>query len=118
MSSHRDIRISFEIKGRRYEAVGFLDDNEGGISQGEIANRTNSDFKAVRRVSEIQFFVTAQGRLPRELRKYYLITFRGSEDSQNGFCCLCFENGGWNEYWMDLGECWTRKFLVLRRVDG
>ncbi len=39
--AHKDIRIQFEIEGRRYEAVGFLDENEpSGVNGYEMLKRT------------------------------------------------------------------------------
>lgn len=75
---HKDIRISFEIEDRRFEAVGFLGKGEGRefISAEEVLRRTASENGGAVDAMDAFFIANHAYLLPQELHSYWLVSNR------------------------------------------
>jgi len=69
--AHKDICIKFEVDGRRFEAVGFLSDDETPVDGDEILRRIPN---AINKEDTIFLYNHRNEEWPYELRSYYLIT--------------------------------------------
>ena len=119
MAAHKDIRYSFEIDSRRFEAVGFL--NEGELEvRGNIALLRTTDKNNAVGEESVAFLDKHLNQLPDALRFYQLITSRFSHDIPDSVLCFTFKSDrwsryGWNKEWCWLGDLWRQGRLVLRR---
>lgn len=115
--AHKDIRIQFKVDGRRYEAVGFLDENESSISGDEMIRRTAGENGGAIRDEDGAFFSDHLAPLSRELWPYLLVISHNSRPNylevvlRFGFECRLYK--GWDVPSYHWGNSST---LVVRRL--
>ena len=119
MTVHEDIRIPFEIEGRRFEAVGFLREKEGAVSGNEMLRRTAGENGGAIGEKDAVFFLERPIWLPVELQPYYLVTNRRCPGRSQEVLCFYFNGYAWNRYqlWRRLVNDWENHYLVLRRCS-
>lgn len=74
MSDHENVRISFSILDRNYEAVGFLRDREPEVNGEEMFRRAASSNGGAIGEEDCAFLARNKGLLPGELSSYNLLT--------------------------------------------
>lgn len=120
MTAHKDIRIEFEIDGRRFEAVGFLAEGENSVSGDEMIRRTANENNGG--IGEDDYLFLSKKRrdkFPEELRQYCLITNRRYPDAPHYVSRFKWDGGEWLLGWSYLNHYeWDKNFKVLsRRCD-
>lgn len=117
MAAHKNIRIQFEIEGRRYEAVGFLNEEEESVNGNEMFARTANENGGAIVGEDYEDISKHRNELPTELRGYYLDTkqrrFDFPRDSFQYF--NWHDRDGWYEGSCILGLELFDNCLVLRR---
>ncbi len=115
---HREIRIVFAMGGRRYEAVGFLNEGEVSILGPEVLIRTIGENGGM--IGDEDTSILAKERsFPEELKGYRLLTFfRGAEEYY--FKYFEYDYRARRQKWpMGLGwivDKWDGCALVVRRL--
>src|SRR3989338_6195427 len=112
MTVHNEIRIEFELKGRRYEAVGFLEKDEPSVNGDGMLKRTDKDGNVVGE-EDYQYILKRRKKLPKALDKYYLATKRPPVFPRY-VSCLRWDGNAWFEHWDSLDCQWDDFTLVLR----
>ena len=113
--AHKDIRIEFEIEGRCFEAVGFL--NEGGewfVSGNEMLVRTAGEHNGVIDGEDTAFLSRHRDQLPIELQPYWLV-MRSYYDHSRIVSCFGFLVDRWIRNWGELDSRFIAAFLLVRR---
>ncbi len=101
MTAHKDIKIQFEIDGRRYEAVGFLNEGERSVAGNELLLRVNG----VIGKEDVEFIAKHRRKMPmKSLRYYTLLT--GYYVDQNHTACF---------FWFDRGCRYDLDWVVTRK---
>lgn len=113
--AHKDIRITFELDGRRYEAAGFLNEGESSVDGDTMLSRTSGENGGVIGDDDEEFLSEHRSKFPKELRKYYLVTGRRRPVDPWSVSCFCWYIRGWFQGWGILGGQWYGSVLVLRR---
>lgn len=117
--AHKDIRIPFEVDGRKYEAVGFLNEGETLVFADAMFERTSKENGGAIGDEDEAFLSERRAKLPAELRQYYLATARLNpcDPWYVSYFNLSPSTNGWRQDWGGLGpDCrWGGLFLVLRR---
>lgn len=121
--AHADIRITFEVEGRRFEAVGFFKEGDRFVDGNEMFSRTLRGQFGTRELLETDDFwswPTNWETWPESLRPYRLTT--GVDPD---FPCLRMplyywgtENGRsqWFHSWFWNNQEVDSSFLVVRRL--
>ena len=108
MAAHKEIKIKFEVEDRRFEAVGFLNEEEmstdGDERTGEAIGEEDEAFLSERR-----------GKIPVKLQRYYLVTGRRHPDYPRDVSFFYFYGDGWCQDWYWLGDRRDGYCLVGRR---
>jgi hypothetical protein len=117
IQSHKDIRIKFEIEGRRYEAVGFLGKSGALVGGDEMLKRTAVENGGAIGYEDEVFLWKRRARLPQELEPYWLVTNRRHPDFSREVSCFDFNCNMWNCEWRCLDDrwWWNGLCLVVRR---
>ncbi len=120
---HKDIRIEFELDGRRFAAVGFRSEARfERVDIAEVFRRTDTDGTVVSEETDYQFIWTRRERLPQELRRAHgvdtLLTKRAHPGKPNSITYLEFVGAWWCEQpWPVTLPCgWSSSSLVLCHV--
>lgn len=110
------IRIKFQIKNVRLEAISclepdeFSDNGEGVILRTALENTRSGPVMG----SLLALISKNLNLLPAELEGYLLIsTHRHPQDNKKVLSFAHFSTG-WNEGWSSLDDHWGKKTLVLR----
>jgi len=112
---HKDICIKFEVDGRQYEAVGFLNEDESSVDGHTMLSRTAGENGGAIGDDDETFLKERRDKFPEELRKYYLATGRRNPDDPCVVSYFIWCSGRWCQYWDGLGSRWRGFVLVLRR---
>jgi len=113
--AHKDICIKFEEKGRRFEAVGFLDEGKTYVTGDEMLARTAGENGSAIGDEDEAFLWEYRDCWPNELRPYLLVINRHGPGGQRRVSCFLWNGDSWDEDWLWLGDCWFGSYLVLRR---
>ncbi len=114
---HKDIRIQFEIEDRRYEAVGFLNEDEPSIEGYKIFPRVNGDNGGVIDYREMVFINEHRNQLPTSLNEFVLVTdSRDLVDDLHDTELFRWMNGKWWRLYGCVDQKWGANYLVLRRL--
>ena len=116
---HKDIRIPFEIEDRRYEAVGFLDENEKFVTGDVVLARTAGENNGAVTDEDALFIKDHVRLLAAELSEYHLVTNQrepGNSRSIMIFCSHGCHDGRWWDFWNSLDRWWHSDELVVRRL--
>lgn len=114
--AHKDICIKFEREGRRFEAVGFLEEGEPAVYSDDIIRRTDLDGNVLKSSEDYDFLCCATGKFPQELSSYHLFTMiRLLGNPEPKYLCFSPYNNTWLDGWMPLWRWFGADFLVLRR---
>lgn len=116
--AHKDICIQFEIKGRRFEAVGcFLNEDDTMVTRNTMLERTDRDGMIVGE-EDWEFIYENRQDFPPELRDYFLVTKRPYPDRPTRLSCFIWYNpfGKWFDFCSHYVDYqWDDNYLVLRR---
>ena len=115
MAAHKDIRILFEVGGRRFEAVGFLEEGEQQrVSGSTMLERTSKENGGAIQKEDAEHILHLLDQLPTELEMYRLMTDHGFWDD-----AMHFANNGlkWNARYSSMVGRVDSNCLVLRRVE-
>lgn len=115
--AHKDIRILFEVADRRFEAVGFLNEDEASVDGEEMLRRTAGENGGAIGDDDEMFLREHLEGLLVELRWYYLLaTNHRHPDNSRHASYFCPGGGlGWVYLWKWLDSQFGDNFLVLRR---
>lgn len=113
---HKDIRIPFEVDGRRYEAVGFLNKDEQLVSGEDMLSRTANPSCNIIGEDDAVFIDERLNLLPENLRKFHLVTNQRRPDSPRNIMIFCCHDGMWRKFWSHLDCAWREDELVVRRL--
>jgi len=105
------IRIEFEVGGRQYEAVSFLNEGEPSVDGDTMLARVPD---AIGDEDEV-FLSEHCVELPEFLRHYYLVTARRDPGGPRSVSCFRWSGRGWCQRWGWLGVRWGGGCLVVRR---
>lgn len=113
--AHKDICIKFEVEGRNYEAVGFLEENESSVDGVEMLKRTGG---IIGDEDQVIIWKCPRHKLPQELKKYFFFTNRQGLD----YAAEIPGHPGFTAYKLIQDIAWeankmTSVFLVTRRVQ-
>ena len=111
----KDIRIPFTVGGRNFEAVGFLHEDDGTISGGEILARTATKNGGAIGDEDEEFLRQHRDELPSNLKPYWLVT-RSDPDFSRIVSYLSYGLWHWNYYqkgWLDFQR--ADDYLVVLR---
>ncbi len=114
---HRDFCCQFQLHGRMFEAVGFLNRFQSDLRGWEAIDRVDNGL-VVSSQKDWQFILQHRNFLPEELNNYYLITkthMRGTSDAV--YVLQTPENGDRNPFYTYLGYRWYKSDLILRRCE-
>ena len=117
--AHKDICIRFEIDGRRFEAVGFL--NEGEISMSRVIMLERADKKnggALVKDEDTVFLSERRIQFPTELQQYYLVTSCCDAPTDPRYILFFHWNvcdNKWRKALISPDDDWYHRTLVLRR---
>ncbi len=123
MAAHKDIRIPFEIEGRRFEAVGLLKEGEPPVDGDEMLARTAGENGGAIG-EEDEMFLREHLLVPPEALWWprLLVTNRRPPDDLryygiNSRCVSCFSfiHGRLLQFWHSLDDRWPDLCLVVRR---
>lgn len=117
--AHKDIQIQFQVKGRCYEAVGFLNDGWWGVDGYYMLKHTDGNGGAITEedrnfLNEHRDLMPSEG----ELRKYDKLMTGACHPQSDGLIYFFSLYGNkWfsPELWLDLDESFCANVLVLRR---
>lgn len=112
---HKKICITFELEGRLFEAVGFLEAGEE-LSEEEILRRVADKNNGAIGRDDTDFISEHLHNLPQELRRYYLITGCFAKDKPRYLVHFFFCVNSWHK-----SRGWSSQrrgfnHLVVRRV--
>ena len=112
--AHNRIRIPFEIKGRNYEAVGFMNKGESPVNGDEMLRRIASENGGLIGKDDSAFIAKYRRQLPKKLQQYLLVT--NYEDYYQP-CVSCLS---WSGHWIKClrwfnDRYWDDNSLVVRR---
>jgi len=113
---HKDIRIPFEIKGRRFEAVGFLDKGERSVDGDEMLSRITKNNHRIIDGDDVVFISKRFHLLPKKLHKFDLVTNLRKGDSPSSNMIFCCHYSVWGQFWSSLDYRWFKHELVLCRL--
>ena len=113
--THKNIRIQFEVDGRHFEAVGFLNDGERSVTGDDMLERAARENGGAIDDEDETFLSERRAQIPKELQRYGLVTNRRNPRFPRDVVCFGFDGDGWYEYWDFLGSQWYAFGLVLRR---
>lgn len=113
--AHKDIRIGFEIEGRRFEAVGFLNEGESSVLGDTMLERTAGENGGAIGDEDEAFLSERRAKFPAELRRYYLTTNRRHPGHPRLVSCFSWYDVRWCQFWDCLVYQWDGNVLVLRR---
>ncbi len=112
--ARKDIRIKFEVDGRRYEAVGgFLGEREKTVSRDTMFKRTDRENGGAIGEEDTKFLSERRHMFPKRLERYNLFSNVRSASS-GGICCFHMQCGKWS--WGTLYGRLDKRCLVLRRL--
>ena len=121
--AHRDIRIPFEIEVRKFEAVGFLNDDDvvDGVARvrgGIMFERTSHENGgAISGEDATFFFKHCWKQLPVELEPYFLVTnLHNPEGCRGNFGIFYKYKLHWNIYWEFDFAYFFEDHLVVRCI--
>ena len=112
---HKDIRITFKVKGRRYEAVGFLNDGEPSVDGETMLSRTAGENGGAIGKEDVAFLLEHPSKFPKKLQKYYLATGKRDPAGPHGVSGFCGNDRRCSRSWRSLDFLWYDRDLVLRR---
>ena len=124
MAIHKDISKPFKLVDkktgeiRRFEAVGFLNEDEAPISGNEMMARVAGKNGGAIDDGDMEFVWRHRDLLPPELQAHDLVTNqRDCPDWPHNL--VCFDYYGYNREWQKFYESidtrWSQRALVLRR---
>lgn len=119
--AHKDIRIPFEIGGRRYEAVGFLKAWESSVSGDVMLARTADENGGAIGEEDAKYIGDHLNQVPATIRRHnpeyvYLVTNRRSAEDPDQLFYLCFYGRGWSRGFFHLSDEWKEYGLVIRHL--
>ncbi len=114
--AHKDIRKQFEVKGRRFEAVGFLEEGEPSVDGDEMLKRTNGENGGVIGEEDEGYIGQYHDQLPVELQRYWLVTNRFHNGQRHFLNLFWFYDGRWDRDWHELNRQWREHYIVVRRL--
>lgn len=110
--------FTFELAGRRYEAVSFVRADEKSVDGDTAVARTDTKNGGGLGEEDGEFLWKHRDGLPEELRQYYLVftKWRDHDDPRIVWFFLWYE-GGWHQYFDFLVNQWGDYRLVMRRLQ-
>lgn len=113
---HYDIRITFTLGGRLYEAVGFLQMDEDCVDGNVMSARVEKDGRVLRDYRDEYSFLRQRLKwLPPVLSSFDLVTMERDPLDQEKICYFS-KNGGstWSVCTKERNAMWYKHCLVLR----
>ncbi len=107
--------ITFEIAGRQYEAVSFLNPSETSVNGDTMVARTEGENGGGLGEDEGLFLWEHRSEWPAELKRYYLVCTKWRVPGPRDVRCFDWDDGGWYQDWLSLDGRWDGTRLVLRR---
>lgn len=115
---HKNLCLTFKIEGHQFEAVGFLSIVGEELTDEQILQRVAEKNGGAIGVDDTNFINEHLNDLPRELRKYYLVTGCPDPEKPKYLIHFYFAVNKWRRYrsWASLKR--GSNHLVLRRVTN
>ncbi len=116
--AHKDFGIRFAIEGRRYEAVGFLNEYEPTIPGHEMLKRTDGENCGANNFQDLAFIRERFSRLPAVLNQFLLIINNSAMYSGRSTRCFVWQGDRWGIIVVDIDDIsYGAGYLVLRRLS-
>ena len=116
MPTHQEIRISFELHGRRYEAVGFLPNGQSSVNVQEMFRLTDVEKGGAIGEDDETHFLKYRTELPNSLERYALVTKRALPGNPRSYAYYRSYVRSWSRDWLASEAKCTEMHLVVRRL--
>jgi len=107
--------ITFEIAGRQYEAVSFLNAGEPSVNGDTMVARTEGENGGGLGEDEGLFLWKHRKEWPAELKRHYLVCTKWRDPDPRGVRFFGWSDDDWYQGWGSLVSQWHDAELVLRR---
>ena len=115
---HKNIRFSFVVNGRYFEAVGFLNANSSAVVGKTMLQRTAGKNGGAISGENEAFLGDRLAELPVELREYCLITNERDPNSPQSISCFIWNGNRWTRYRTRLSQRYGKSDLVVRALPN
>ena len=117
---HADIDVRWEVEGRRYRVLGFLNKGEpstlGNTAFERVTAKLEPGERVVKTNEDWDQAYEDRHSIPSECEPYWLATKRPDPGAPEGVSLLGRGPGEWGEYWAHPGGLWSGRCLVLCRA--